>query len=53
MKKIIATLLLAFSSFAHAAPEWQCDFKGTRAGREGSVIWAYCFGQDGDARLIR
>lgn len=26
--------------------DWKCDFQGTRAGRVGTVIWAYCFGTD-------
>lgn len=53
MRILAALALLLACAHATAAPEWQCDFKGTRAGREGSVIWAYCFGQDGDTRLIR
>lgn len=60
MKKILALFLISFFGLlmlapmlAFAAPEWDCDFKGTRAGRVGNVIWAYCFGQDGDTRLIR
>lgn len=45
-------VLLLFTFPAHAV-EWQCDFKGTRAGRVGSVIWAYCYGIDADTVKVR
>ena len=50
--KYILALILLIPSLAQAV-EWQCDFKGTRAGRVGSVIWAYCFGIEGDAVKVR
>ncbi len=52
MKLLFAFLLLLCSS-AQAAPAWQCDFQNTRAGRVGTVIWAYCFGIDGDVVKVR
>lgn len=32
---------------------WACDFKGTRVGRVGGVIWAYCFGVDDAKTYVR
>lgn len=47
--KIVSSLALLLCSFgAQAAPDWKCEFKDVRAGRVGTVLWAYCFGIEGD-----
>lgn len=48
MRLLLAFILLLCSFGAQAAPDWQCEFKDVRTNRVGTVIWAYCFGIDGD-----